>query len=95
MHVSDGTISNWMKKGSVNLKELIPFLKSIAPLVRDFFVNCDETWCPVRRFALYSKKYIWCLVNKSSETVIFIYDDGSRGRKVFRNIFENREIAAL
>ncbi len=94
MHVSDGTLSNWLKKGSVYLKELIPFLKDIA-LVKDSFVNCDETWCRVRRFDHYSKRYIWCLVSKSAKTVIFMYDDGSRGRKVLRDILEDREIAAL
>jgi hypothetical protein len=76
------------------LKELIPHLKNIA-LEKDAFVNCDETWCRVRKHGKYSKKYIWCLVNKSAKTVIFVYDDGSRGRKVLRDILEDREIAAL
>ena len=94
MHISDGTLSNWLLKGSEYLKELIPHLKNIA-LEKDAFVNCDETWCRVRKHGKYSKKYIWCLVNKSAKTVIFVYDDGSRGRKVLRDILEDREIAAL
>ncbi len=38
---------------------------------------------------------MWCLVNKTAKTVIFVYDDGSRGRKALRDILEDREIAAL
>ena len=94
MQISDGTLSNWLLKGSEYLKELIPHLKDLA-LEKDAFVNCDETWCRVRKHGKYSKKYIWCLVNKSAKTVIFVYDDGSRGRKVLRDILEDREIAAL
>ena len=94
MRISDGTLSNWLLKGSEYLKELVPYLKDIA-LDRNSFVNCDETWCRVRKQGHYSKKYIWCLVNKAAKTVIFVYDDGSRGRKVLRDILEDREIAAL
>ncbi len=94
MQISDGTLSNWLFKGCEYLKELIPHLKDLA-LEKDAFVNCDETWCRVRKQGKYSKKYIWCLVNKAAKTVIFVYDDGSRGRKVLRDILEDREIAAL
>ncbi len=94
MHISDGTLSNWLMKGGSYLKELIPHLKDAA-LVKDSFVNCDETWCRVRRQGGYSKKYTWCLVNKAARIVIFVYDDGSRGRKVLRDILEDREISAL
>jgi hypothetical protein len=94
MQISDGTLSNWLLKGCEYLKELIPHLKDLA-LEKDAFVNCDETWCRVRKQGRYSKKYIWCLVNKAARTVIFVYDDGSRGRKVLRDILEDREIAAL
>ncbi len=94
MHVSDGTLSNWLLKGSEYLKEMVPHLKNMA-LEKDAFVNCDETWCRVRTQGKYSKKYIWCLVNKAAKIVIFVYDDGSRGRKVLRDILEDREIAAL
>ena len=57
-HISDGTLSNRLLKGSEYLKELIPHLKNIA-LEKDAFVNCDETWCRVRKHGKYSKKYIY------------------------------------
>ncbi len=44
---------------------------------------------------LYVKIGCLRLVNKSVRTVIFTYDDCSRGRKVLRDILEDREIAAL
>lgn len=94
MRISDGTLSNWLFKGSEYLKELVPYLKDIA-LERNSFVNCDETWCRVRKQGSYSKKYIWCLVNRTAKIVVFVYDDGSRGRKVLRDFLEDREIAAL
>ena len=73
MQISDGTLSNWLLKGCEYLKELIPHLKDLA-LEKDAFVNCDETWCRVRKQGRYSKKYIWCLVNKAARTVIFVYE---------------------
>lgn len=48
-------------------------------LEKDSIVNCDETWCKVRRFNKYMKKYMWVLVNKAERIVIFFHDEGSRG----------------
>lgn len=45
-------------------------------LEKDSIVNCDETWCKVRRFNKYMKKYMWVLVNKAERIVIFFYDEG-------------------
>lgn len=94
LNISDGTLSNWFSRGAEFLRCMIPYLKDIA-LEKDAIVNCDETWCRVRKFDTYSKKYIWCLVNKCSKVVIFVYDDGSRARRVLRSIIEDREIKAL
>ena len=51
MTVSKNTLCNWLKKGKKYLDELVCVLKSIA-LEKDSIVNCDETWCKVR-------KYVW------------------------------------
>ena len=40
------------------LDELVCVLKSIA-LEKDSIVNCDETWCKVRKYDHYKKCYIW------------------------------------
>ena len=36
-----------------------------------------------------------CLVNKAAHIVIYLYDDGSRGREVLRDILKDTQIAAL
>jgi hypothetical protein len=63
--VSRQTILNWLSKGSIALKKLLPVLKAQA-LEKDSIINCDETWCRVKMQDKYKKAYIWCLVNKSA-----------------------------
>lgn len=41
-------------------------------LEKDSIVNCDETWCKVRRFNKYMKKYKWVLVNKAERIMIYV-----------------------
>ena len=95
MRICDGTLSNWLSKGVPHLKKMIPYLLAMA-LEKDAIVNCDETWCRVRMEVCgYNKKYIWCLVNKAAHIVIYLYDDGSRGREVLRDILKDTQIAAL
>lgn len=64
-------------------------------LEKDSIVNCDETWCKVRRFNKYMKKYMWVLVNKAERIVIFFYDEGSRGRKVLTDFMGESEVRAI
>ena len=49
MTISKNTLRNWLKKGKTYLDELVCVLKSIA-LEKDSIVNCDETWCKVRKY---------------------------------------------
>lgn len=58
-------------------------------------VNFDETWCKVRRFNRYTKKYMWVLVNKAHGIVIIFYDEGSRGRKVLTDFLGEADLKAL
>ena len=94
MTVSKNTLRNWLKKGKRHLDSLIPILKDAA-LEKDAIVNCDETWCKVRRFNKYTKKYMWVLVNKAQGIVIFFYDEGSRGRKVLTDFLGEADLKAL
>lgn len=94
MTVSANTLHNWLKKGKKYLDELVPVLKEVA-LEKDSIVNCDETWCKVRKYDHYKKCYIWVLVNKAERTVIFFYEDGSRGRDVFSNFIGDAELKSV
>ena len=94
MRVSSNTLRNWLKKGKKYLDRLVSVLKDVA-LEKDSIVNCDETWCKVRKYDHYKKCYIWVLVNKSERTVIFFYEDGSRGRSVFTDFIGDAELKSV
>ena len=94
MKVSANTLRNWLKKGKKYLDELVKVLKDVA-LEKDSIVNCDETWCKVRKYDHYKKCYIRVLVNKAEQTVIFFYEDGSRGRDVLTNFIGDAELKSV
>lgn len=88
------TLSNWLIKGANQLARAIEHLKDIA-LEKDSIINCDETWCRVKVYDTYKKRYIWCIVNKRNRIAFYFYDNGSRGREVLKGILEGRELKAL
>lgn len=94
MTVSENTLCNWPKKGKGYLDRMVVELKRIV-LEKDAVVNCDETWCKVRKYDHYKKCYMWVLVNKAERVVIFFYEDGSRGRDVLTNFLGDAELKAL
>ena len=94
MTVSANTLRNWLKKGKVYLDKLVEALKEVA-LEKDSIVNCDETWCKVRKYDHYKKCYIWVLVNKAEHVVIFFYDNGSRGRDVLTDFIGDAELKSI
>ena len=94
MTISGNTLHNWLKKGKKYLDRLIVVLKSIA-LEKDSIVNCDETWCKVRKYDHYKKCYIWVLVNKAEKIAIFFYEKGSRGREVLTDFLGDAELKSI
>ena len=94
MTVSANTLRNWLKKGKVYLDQLVESLKEVA-MEKDSIVNCDETWCKVRKYDHYKKCYIWVLVNKAERVVIFFYDNGSRGRDVLTDFIGDAELKGI
>ena len=52
--------------GRIIERRMVRVLKSVA-LKKDSIVNCDETWCKVRKYDHYKKCYIWVLVNKAQK----------------------------
>lgn len=54
---------------------------------KDSIINCDKTWCRVKTFGRYRKRYIWCLVNRGAKIVIYCYEkDGVRSREALNKI---------
>ena len=94
MNVSRNTVYNWFVKGSDHLKKVLPLLKEKL-LAEGAVVHCDETWCRVKVYGKYGKKYIWGMVNEEARIAVYFYDDGSRGRKVLRDFLGDSKIAAL
>lgn len=94
MRLSRMSLTNWLEKGSTHFCVLIAYLKNTC-LEKDSIVNCDETWCRVKRKGCYKKEYIWCLVNKLSKVVIYCYEDGSRGRDALKHILGDSQVKAL
>ena len=94
MTISKNTLRNWLKKGKKYLDELVRVLKSVA-LEKESIVNCDETWCKVRKYDHYKKCYIWVLVNKAQKTAIFFYENGSRGREVLTDFLGDAELKSI
>ena len=94
MTISENTLRNWLNKGKKYLDQLVWVLKQVA-LEKDSIINCDETWCKVRKYDRYKKCYMWVLVNKAEQIVIFFYEDGSSGRDVLTNFLGDAELKSL
>lgn len=94
MSVVRQTLINWLYEGGKVLQCLVPMLLDMA-VTKDAVINCDETWCKVRVEGKYSKRYIWCLVNRELKIVIYCYKDGSRSRDALKDILGGREPMAL
>ena len=94
MTISKNTLHNRLRKGKKYLDEPVRVLKSVA-LEKDSIVNCDETWCKVRKYDHYKKCYIWVLVNKAQKIAIFFYENGSRGREVLTDFLGDAELKSI
>ena len=94
LQISSSTIHNWFKKAAGFLGNVTEILKQQA-FANEPIINCDETWLRVKCNNTYIKKYLWCLVNKAKNIVLFEYIDGSRARKAFLEIIENSHFKAL
>lgn len=94
MSISKSTLNRWLRKGKKRLDKVVNILKNIA-VEKDSILNCDETWCKVRRYDKYRKCYVWVVVNREEKIVIFFYDNGSRGSKVLQDFLGDAEIKCL
>lgn len=58
-------------------------------------IFCDETWGRLHLMDATRKVYCWIVGNKKKKAVVYVYDDGSRGRKVIVSILEGRDVKAV
>ncbi len=93
LRISENTRTNWLHMCAGLLQPLNPFLKS--ELFADkFLLNIDETWYRIRikvkgdgkKLGQYKKKYIWCIVNKRTKAVYFLYDNDEEDSRGLRPI---------
>ena len=84
MSISTNTLRNWLKKGKKYLDQLIVVLKSIA-LEKDSIVNCDETWCKVRKYDHYKRSRLDAELAKDPEFRSQYYTEALHYLKHFGN----------
>ncbi len=95
MSLSRQTLTNWLHKGSFFINEIVDRIMDLC-ICDGADINGDETWTRVKgKNNKYTKKYIWCCVNKKSKTVIYRYENGSRGRDVLKHIIGDRKIRSF
>lgn len=64
-------------------------------LCDDGVIFCDETWYRLHLKEGTKKVYDWILANKKAKAVAYVYDNGSRGRKVIVEVLEGRNVKAI
>lgn len=92
--MSDNALNIWLQKGKKHLDRMISELKELA-LEKDSIVNCDESWCKVRKYDRYKRNYVWVIVNRERKIVILFYDNGSRGNQVLKDFVGDHELKAI
>ncbi len=95
MSLSRQTLTNWLHKGGFFINEIVDRIMDLC-ICDGADINGDETWTRVKgKNNKYTKKYIWCCVNKKTKTVIYRYENGSRGRDVLKHIIGDRKIRSF
>lgn len=97
-------LANYADKGYEILKLVLPALKERA-LASGSNVNVDETWERYQTHFGHRKTYMWCLVNRKANIVIFFYEDtadqygkkksGGRNRGVLKDFLGDAKLKSL
>ena len=97
-------LANYADKGYEILKLVLPALKDRA-LAPGSNVNVDETWERFQTHFGHRKTYMWCLVNRKANIVIFFYEDtvdkygnqksGGRNRAVLKDFLGDAKLKSL
>lgn len=92
--VKRSTLENLNTKVASMLKPLHSALLDEI-LCDDAVVFCDETWQRLHLRECTKKVYDWIVGNKKKKATAYVYDKGSRGRKVIAALFEGRNLKAV
>ena len=97
-------LANYADKGYEILKLVLPALKDRA-LAPGSNINVDETWERFQTHFGHRKTYMWCLVNRKANIVIFFYEDtvdkygnqksGGRNRAVLKDFLGDAKLKSL
>lgn len=96
---------NWESKAADWLRKLIPALKDSA-LAEGSDLNVDETWHRYQTHFGQEKIYIWCVVNRKANIVIYYFEDykdetgkvikiGSRKAEILKEFLGDAKIRSL
>lgn len=96
---------NWESKAADWLRKLIPALKDSA-LAEGSDLNVDETWHRYQTHFGQEKIYIWCVVNRKANIVIYYFEDykdetgnvikiGSRKAEILKEFLGDSKIRSL
>ena len=97
---------NWESKAADWLRKLVPALKESA-LAEGSDLNVDETWHRYQTHFGHEKIYIWCLVNRRANIVIYYFEDykeektgkvikiGSRKAEMLKEFLGDAKIRSL
>lgn len=96
---------NWESKAADWLRKLIPALKESA-LEEGADLNVDETWHRYQTHFGQEKIYVWCLVNRRANIVIYFFEDykdetgkvikiGSRKAEILKEFLGDAKIRSL
>lgn len=97
---------NWESKAADWLRKLIPALKETA-LEKGSDLNVDETWHRYQTHFGQEKIYIWCIVNRKANIVIYYFEDykdektgkvikiGSRKAEILKEFLGDAKIRSL
>lgn len=96
---------NWESKAADWLRKLIPALKESA-LEEGADLNVDETWHRYQTHFGQEKIYVWCLVNRRANIVIYFFEDykdetgkvikiGSRKSEILKEFLGDAKIRSL
>ena len=96
---------NWESKAADWLRKLIPALKESA-LEEGADLNVDETWHRYQTHFGQEKIYVWCVVNRRANIVIYFFEDykdetgkvikiGSRKAEILKEFLGDAKIRSL